>query len=299
MSLAATEPARDRIEVAGIRAWGRHGVLAEETELGQQFVVDVALHVDTAAAGRSDRLERTVNYAEVARIAREEIEGEPVALVETLAERLAARVLGTIGDPLVRRIEVTVHKPAAPVGLPVDDVRLRIVRDAEPVDAVLAVGTNLGNREGHLARALELLDRTPGVEVDWTSPVVETDPVGGVEQDAFLNAVVGVRTALSPFALLAQCQRLEQDARRERLVRWGPRTLDVDVIAYGAHTSEDEELTLPHPRAHERAFVLEPWRLARPGALLPGHGEVAALAAVAPDRDGLRPGPAIPGYARS
>ena len=95
------------------------------------------------------------------------------------------------------------------------------------------------------------------------------------------------------------CHRLERDARRERLVRWGPRTLDVDVIAYGEIVLDDEELTLPHPRAHERAFVLEPWRRARPAAELPGHGAVAELAAAAPDRDGLRPGPDVPGYDRS
>lgn len=299
MTLEQSTPSPDRIEVTGVRGWGRHGVLPEETRLGQQFVADLVLHVDTAAAGRADALARTVNYAEVAAVAREEIEGEAVALVETLAERLAARVLTTVGHPLVRRVEVTIHKPAAPVGLPVDDVRVRIVRTAAPVDAVLAVGTNLGEREEHLARALDQLGAAPGVEVAWTSPVVETEPVGGVEQDRFLNAVIGVRTSLAPFALLAVCHRLERDARRERLVRWGPRTLDVDVIAYGEIVLDDEELTLPHPRAHERAFVLEPWRRARPAAELPGHGAVAELAAAAPDRDGLRPGPDVPGYDRS
>ena len=98
------------------------------------------------------------------------------------------------------------------------------------VEAVLALGANLGDRAGTLRAAVAELGAADGVELVAVSDVVETDPVGGVEQDAFLNAVVGVRTALSPFALLAQCQRLEQDARRERLVRWGPRTLDVILV---------------------------------------------------------------------
>lgn len=287
----------DRIEVTGIRAWGRHGVLSQEKDLGQQFVVDVALQLSTAPAGRSDALSRTVNYAEVAAAVHEEIGTGSHDLVETLAERIAQRILTDTGHPLVRRAEVRVHKPAAPVGLPVGDVAITITRDAAPVEAVLALGTNLGDRESHLARALELLGTTDGIEIDWTGPVLETAPVGGPEgQDAFLNSAIGVSTVLGPFSLLEAAHRAERDARRERLVRWGPRTLDVDVITYGESTSEDEELTLPHPRAHERAFVLAPWHAARPDAVLPGHGPIVALLAEATDRDGLRPGTPIPGF---
>lgn len=289
----------DRIEVTGIRAWGRHGVLSQEKDLGQQFVVDVALHLSTAPAGRSDALSRTVNYAEVAATVHEEIGTGSHDLVETLAERIAQRILTDTGHPLVRRIEVRVHKPSAPVGLPVGDVAITITRDADPVEAVLALGTNLGDRESHLARALELLRATDGIEIDWTGPVLETAPVGGPDgQGAFLNSVVGVSTVLGPFDLLEAAHRVEHDAHRQRLVRWGPRTLDVDILTYGTSTSEDEELTIPHPRAHERAFVLAPWHAARPDAMLPGHGPIAELLAHAADRGGLRPGTAIPGFDR-
>ena len=111
--------------------------------------------------------------------------------------------------------------------------------------------------------------------------------------------MLGVRTQLGPFALLEAAQAAEHAARRERLVRWGPRTLDVDVITYGDWTSQDEVLTVPHPRAHQRAFVLAPWHAARPEAELPGHGPIAALLRRAADRDGLRDGPAIEGYGLS
>lgn len=290
----------DTITVTGIRGWGRHGVLPAETDLGQTFVVDVTVHLRTVSAGRRDDLAGTVNYAEVAAVAAEEIGAGPHALVETLAERIAHRVLTGPGAPRVRRAEVSVHKPAAPVGLPVDDVRVRIVRDATPVPAVLALGTNLGDRTAHLAAALVTLADAPGVEIAWTSPVVETAPVGGPEgQGAFLNAVVGVDTVLPPEGLLALCHRLEREARRVREVRWGPRTLDVDVVAYGDLLSADPELTLPHPRAHERAFVLDPWSRARPQAVLPGHGRVAALRDRSADRDQVRPGPAVDGFDRS
>lgn len=290
----------DRIEVAGIRAWAHHGVLEEEKRLGQQFEVDVTLHLDTAPAGATDALSRTVNYAEVAAAVHDEMTAGPYDLVETLAERIATRILTDTGHPLVRRLGVRVHKPSAPVGLPVGAVSVSIERDAPPITAVLALGTNLGEREQHLQDALRALAATDGLELVWTGPVLETAPVGGpADQGRFLNSVIGVRTVLGPFALLRAAQNTEHAAHRERLVRWGPRTLDVDVITYGDWLSEDPELTVPHPRAHERAFVLAPWHAARPQARLPGEGPIEALLARAADRQGLRPGPVVEGFGLS
>lgn len=142
-------------------------------------------------------------------------------------------------------------------------------------DAVLALGSNLGDRVATLRGAVEALRETGDVDVVAVSRVVETDPVGGPEQGVYLNAVVLVRTALEPEALLAVCQRIEADFDRVREVRWGPRTLDVDVIAIDGVVSDDPVLTLPHPRAHERGFVLVPWLDVDPDAVVPGHGRVA------------------------
>jgi 2-amino-4-hydroxy-6-hydroxymethyldihydropteridine diphosphokinase len=109
--------------------------------------------------------------------------------------------------------------------------------------------------------------------------VYETAPVGGPEQPDYLNAVVLAETSRPAAELLRRAHTIEVAAQRTREVHWGPRTLDVDIIAYGAETSSDPVLTLPHPRAHERAFVLAPWLDADPGAVLPGRGRVAALLA--------------------
>ncbi|UQN31073.1 2-amino-4-hydroxy-6-hydroxymethyldihydropteridine diphosphokinase [Brachybacterium kimchii] len=284
----------DAIELIGLRARGHHGVLEHERRDGQDFLVDLRMDVDTAPAGRADALGRTVNYAEVADSAVAEIEGGPHQLIETLAARIAGRILAE--QILVRRIEVTLHKPSAPIPHPFSDVRVRIERSAAATPAVLALGSNLGAREQHLSRALALLRAADGIEIDWTAPVVETDPVGDVAQDAFLNTVVGIRSERGPWRLLDLAHALEEDARRVREVRWGPRTLDVDLIAYGDLVQDDEELTLPHPRAHERAFVLAPWHAARPASELPGHGPIGPLLARAEDRDGVRPGPALGGF---
>jgi len=137
---------------------------------------------------------------------------------------------------------------------------------------VLSVGSNLGDRLAHLRAAVEALGALA------CSPVYETDPVGGVEQDDFLNAVVLVPAA-SPRELLAAAQAAETAARRVRQVHWGPRTLDVDVIALGTATSDDPEILIPHPEAHRRAFVCVPWLDVEPGAILPSHGPVAEIVA--------------------
>ncbi|WP_304455694.1 2-amino-4-hydroxy-6-hydroxymethyldihydropteridine diphosphokinase [Nocardiopsis sp. YSL2] len=144
--------------------------------------------------------------------------------------------------------------------------------------AVLALGSNLGDRLAALQGAVDtVLTGEPSPVA--VSPVYETAPVGGPEQGAYLNAVLVVDTGQDPLELLRRARAAERAFDRVREVRWGPRTLDVDVIAFGDVRSEDPELTLPHPRAHLRAFVLRPWLDADPGAVLPGRGPVADLLA--------------------
>lgn len=148
--------------------------------------------------------------------------------------------------------------------------------------AVLSIGSNLGDRLAHLQGAVDEL-ASIGVDVIAVSPVYETAPVGGPEQEDFLNAVVIVRTALGPYELLEACQGIEAAHERVRDVRWGPRTLDVDIIVIDGVASDDPLLTLPHPRVHERAFVCVPWLDVDPTATLP-HGAIAHLPL---DRSGI------------
>lgn len=153
--------------------------------------------------------------------------------------------------------------------------------------AVLALGSNLGERDGTLQSAVaELVDR-PEVRLQNVSPVVTTKPVGGpAGQPEFLNMVIAVDTTLAAKELLAHCQSVEQSHHRSRDVRWAARTLDVDIIVYGDESSADPVLTLPHPRAAVRAFVLYPWSLMEPNAILDGK-LVSELAAAAQDMGGI------------
>ena len=275
---------RDRIVVTGIRGHGRHGVFDHERRDGQEFAVDVELEVGTTAAARSDDLADTVDYGQVAIAVHALIVGEPVDLVETLAERIADACLAFGG---VHAVTVTVHKPSAPIPVPFDDVQLRIRRTA-PVrrPVALALGSNLGDSATVLQAAVDDLAALPGLRLGAVSAVYRTAPVGGPEQPDYLNAVVVGETTFDPLALLTATQGVERAHHRVRDVRWGPRTLDVDVIALGDEVVDEPTLQVPHPRAHERAFVLVPWTDADPAAVIPGRGPVADLVAGV-DRTGV------------
>ena len=153
--------------------------------------------------------------------------------------------------------------------------------------ATLGLGSNLGDRLSNLQGAVDALSETPGVVVEGVSSVYETAPLGGKDQPYYLNAVVTVRTGLTPHLLLERAFAVEDAFGRTRAERWASRTLDVDVIAYDELISDDPDLTVPHPGAHERATVLAPWADIAPGARVPGRGTVADLLDAA-DTSGVR-----------
>ena len=305
--------ARDRIRLAGLSAVGHHGVFDHERQDGQPFVTDVVLHLDAGPAAAGDDLARTANYAEVADTVVRLVTGEPVDLIETLADRIARAVLAEQpvvaavghraqaagahparlrgrrrhraphpGGPRVSTVDWS-HPAEGPATIP----ELGARPDA-PVAAVLALGANLREPAQTLDASVAALSALPHITDVRASPRAVTTPVGGPPgQPDYLNQVVTLRTNLAPWELLAVAHRLEQDHHRRREVRWGARTLDVDVIAYGDVRSDHPDLTLPHPRAAERAFVLLPWLWLDADATLAGT-PVADLAAVAADAPGVR-----------
>lgn len=289
----------DRILLLGVEAVGHHGVLDFEKLDGQPFVVDVVLEMDLSRAGRSDSLGDTVSYADVAGDVVARITGPSFDLVERLAEVIAADVLAR---PLVDAVEVSVHKPRAPVGHPFADVQVQVRRE-RGVPVVLALGANLGDAVAVLTEAVADIAAVPGMTVVAVSPLVETDPVGGPDQPVYLNAVLVGTASISPGELLQALHAIEARHGRTREVRWGARALDLDVIQFGIPgtsgeaRSDDPVLLLPHPRAHERAFVLAPWALVDPDALLrTGTAPDAQIRRVADvlselDASGVRRGP--------
>lgn len=280
-------PGGDLIRLTGVRARGFHGVFEHERREGQDFVVDVVMSVDLARAGASDDLAHTVHYGEVAADVVAVVEGEPRDLIETVAEEIAAVVLRR---PLVESVEVTVHKPQAPVGVPFGDVAV-VVRRAKDVPVVIALGANLEGEDGAdpaqtVREAARRLHRVRGLRGVRVSPLHASAPVGGdlvQGQPDYVNAVALARTSLTPASLLAALHRVEADFGRTREVRWGARTLDLDLVQYGDPAdgtdvrSDEPDLLLPHPRAHERAFVLRPWLALDPEAALRVGEQVTAV----------------------
>lgn len=248
----------DRIEIDGLVVTTIVGALPHEREFAQPVRIDLAIDADLHDAGWSDELGDTVHYGLVV---------ERVAAVvrdakDQLLERLAARVAETVlGFDRVDAVEVSVTKlrPPVPEQVATTSVQIHRRRSWLAVDeatnhrAIVALGSNLGDRAGHLRDAVSRL------EVVAASQVYETAPVGGPDdQGPYLNMVVVADTPLDPFAFLRHCRRIEAAASRQRLVRWGPRTLDVDILFFDDMTIDSPELTVPHPRYAERRFVLAP-----------------------------------------
>ena len=146
-------------------------------------------------------------------------------------------------------------------------------REAKWVTAYLGLGANLGDRQGTIALALKELGALPTIEVVAVSSLYQTAPVGITEQPDFLNAAAAIRTVCTPWELLAQILQLEQQMGRVRAVRWGPRTIDIDILAFGSVQMNEPALTIPHPRLEERAFALVPLAEIAPTLRLPGECE--------------------------
>jgi 2-amino-4-hydroxy-6-hydroxymethyldihydropteridine diphosphokinase len=156
---------------------------------------------------------------------------------------------------------------------------------AEKRRTVLSLGSNLGDRLDNLQEAIDTLFDAPGLDFIAISPVYETKPVGGPEQGDFLNVVIVANSRVAPESLLERVLNIEDAMDRTRELRWGPRTLDIDIVMMGDVTSDDPAQLLPHPRAHQRAFVLVPWCDIEPDASLPGQGKLTDLLAGVADQE--------------
>lgn len=249
----------DRIEINGLRVVTTIGVLPHEREIAQPLQVDVSLHVDLNDAGFSDELADTANYGAVTEALTALARESKDLLLERLAHKMAERAL--MFDR-VEAVDVTLTKlhPPIPEDMASTAVRIHRTRRGLAVPprnqhrAVVALGSNLGDRVSFLKYAVDNLDGIIAL-----SQVFETDPIGGPDnQGPYLNMAALIETELDPFAMIRRLQRIEAEAGRQRIIRWGPRTLDLDLLFYDDVTITGEDLTVPHPRYAERRFVLAP-----------------------------------------
>ena len=244
----------DKIKIDDIKIFGHHGVLPEEKKNGQYFFVSAELGLDLKKAGVSDKLEETVNYAEVTDLIRKEFTATNYDTIEAAAEKLVEAILN--GFMQVESVTVKVRKPDAPIDADFRDVSVEIGRSRHKV--YLGLGSNLGDKKEYLETAVKELEKDSRIIVKKISSFIETEPVGPVEQPDFLNGVIEIETTLEPDELLFVINNIEQSAGRERLVHWGPRTLDIDILFFDDMVINTSSLTIPHPEMQNREFVLEP-----------------------------------------
>lgn len=244
----------DKIYIKGLEVFAHHGVFKEENVLGQKFVVSAVISCDTHNAGKNDKLESSVNYAEVCKLISEEMKTHTFKLIEAVAECLAEKIL--LKYDLVKEVTIKIEKPSAPILMSLDTVAVEITRKWHR--AYISAGSNIGDKTNHLTEAVKELSENDKCRVCKTSGFVITKPVGDVQQDDFLNACIEIETLYTPYELLEYLNTIEKKHKRERKIHWGPRTLDLDIIFYDDLIMYDEDLIIPHKEAEKREFVLAP-----------------------------------------
>lgn len=244
----------DKIMICGLETFGYHGVFEEESFLGQKFIVDATLYMSTRKAGVEDDLASSVDYGEACKLIKKIVEVERFQLIEALAEEIAKELLLTFS--LVEEVDITVKKPWAPVLMSMDTVAVSIHRAWHKV--YLSIGSNMGDKEAFLDLAIDQINELSDSKVVTASDYLITEPYGDVEQEDFLNGALLVQTLQTPQEFLDSIHQIEKVAHRERLVHWGPRTLDIDILFYDDEIVMEENLQIPHVEIPKREFVLQP-----------------------------------------
>ncbi len=245
----------DVIRIDDLEIFAYHGVTKAERMTGQRFLINVEMFLDLTGAGSADDIKQTVDYAEVVELIRDFMGRTKYFLIEAVAQKLSERILLEYED-FVSRVKVTVKKPQAPIPVSFKSCDVSVERGWHR--AFISVGSNMGDRKKYLKKAYTALDSDPLTHVVNASEIIETEPYGYADQDDFLDQVIEIKTILSPMQLLKLCHDTEAKCKRERTLRWGPRTLDMDIVFYDDEVINTPDLIIPHYDMENRDFVLRP-----------------------------------------
>lgn len=258
----------DKVIIEGLSCFGRHGVLPEENKLGQNFIVSCELYYDFTEAAKTDDIDNAVNYADAAEFITEYVRDNVFRLIETLASRLACELLKKYR---ISKVKIKIDKPSAPINLPFKTVAAELTRKWNR--AYIGLGSNMGDKRAYMDMAVDELKADDNIRLVNVADYIETEPYGYENQDKFLNSAAEIETIYSPYELLDKLQSIEQLARRERKIHWGPRTLDLDILMYEDIIINDDRLKLPHIDMANREFVLKPLCQIAPYAINAATGE--------------------------
>lgn len=258
----------DEIIIENLKVFAHHGVYQEETEKGQNFYVNAVLYTDTRKAGKEDKRELITSYGDVCQFIYKFVGENVYKLIETVAEKTAEAVLSEF--PLLEGITLEIRKPEAPIDLEFQSVSVKITRMWHT--AMLATGSNVGNRPKYIKDAIETIDSDEMCRVIKRSELVRSRSYGDVEQGDFFNGAVLIRTLYTPEELLDRLHEIEDAFGRQRVKHWGPRTLDLDIIFYDDLVLYTDTLQIPHIDMQNRDFVLEPLSQIAPYKMHPVFG---------------------------
>lgn len=250
----------DKIIIQDLEVHANHGVVKEERALGQKFLVSCVMYVDIRNAAKNDDINETIDYGKVCfRITRFLTE-HTYQLIETAAAELSKELLYTI--PNLQGIKLEIKKPWAPIGLPLNTVAVAITRTWH--QAFIGLGSNMGDRDAYLKHGVEEIQQCKDCKVMAVSEFINTKPYGVVEQPEFLNGCMKIETLFTPEELLEFLHEIERSVNRVREGKWGPRTLDLDILFYDNKMVDSAELKIPHIDMQNREFVLYPLRQIAP-----------------------------------
>lgn len=244
----------DKIKIKELEIYAKHGVYPEETTLGQKFLVTLTLEINTRPAGLLDDLAASIDYSKIAHDTEKFLTEHTYKLLEAAAEHLAEKLLLTY--PQILKLTIEIKKPWAPVLLPLDTISVEITRKWHQV--YLSIGSNMGDKKQNLDTALEYLKQDPKIHISKVSDFIITKPYGYLQQEDFLNGAVELNTIYMPQELLKILHDAELNGHRERLIHWGPRTIDLDILFYDDQVILEPNLIIPHIEISKREFVLRP-----------------------------------------
>ena len=245
---------RDCIKITNLKVFAYHGVFPEEKREGQDFYISATLYLDLHTPGKSDRLEDSLNYGEVSHFIHQVFTEKNYDLIEAACENLCTRML--LEYKQLTEVKVELCKPHAPIGLPFENVSVTMCRKWHR--AFLSFGSNIGDSNALIQEGIRKIQQHPLIREVVSSKLLVTKPYGPVEQPDFVNGCLKLDTILEPEELLDFLHEVEADAGRTRELRWGPRTLDLDIVFFDNLVYESENLILPHVDMQNRVFVLEP-----------------------------------------
>ncbi|MBR3810885.1 MAG: 2-amino-4-hydroxy-6-hydroxymethyldihydropteridine diphosphokinase [Agathobacter sp.] len=263
---------RDFIKVTNLKVFAYHGVLEEEKRNGQDFYLNAKVYVDLRKAGRTDKLEDTVNYDMIVIHMAEFFAKTQFDTIEAAAEYTVQILLSKFDT--IEAIEFEVRKPHAPLTYVPEDISVTICREWHTV--YLSVGSNLGDKKGYIDKAIAMLDSRSEIRNINVSDLFVTKPYGPVEQNDFLNGCLELETYMDLEELVDYIHEIEDSFHRDRSIHWGPRPIDLDIVFYDDCIYNSKQLTIPHADMENRMFVLEPLSQLCPGKRHPVWGKTVA-----------------------